>query len=94
MLQQAKKQTVKEVLLRQPSFLLELCRFWDDEGHERHSFVMRHAVAGRPSAIDNGGSVLLAGEGHDVSRRDIHKAFYLFQRFHLSDAPARQQANA
>lgn len=94
MLHQLKKQPTKEILLRQPSLLLELCRYWDDEGHARHSFVMHPAVAGKPCVNEDAGDILMDAEGHEVSRRDVHHAFYLFQRFHLSNAGERRQANA
>lgn len=82
----------KEILLRQPSFLLELEKCWDESGKPRHQFRLYPAVAGRENLSQ--GVDLLTGEGHDVSRRDLHYALYLFQRFHLSEAHQRKSATA
>lgn len=80
--------TTKQTLLRQPAYTLELLKSWDDEGSPRHSFVLHPAVNGRHSPQSEGINLLM-GEGHDVSRRDMHYALYLFQRFHLNHAAAQ-----
>lgn len=83
------RDTTKEILLRQPAYTLELERSWDEAGEPRHAFVLHPAVNG--FATDhNAGINLLMGCGHEVSRRDMHYALYLFQRFHLSHGQAAQ----
>ena len=78
--------TTKQILLRQPSYTLELLRSWDEQGEPRHAFVMHPTVNGRGREHGDGINLLM-GHGHDVSRRDMHYALYLFQRFHLNNAP-------
>lgn len=75
--------TSKEILLRQPAYTLELLKSWDDEGSPCHAFVASPAVNGRKLAHGEDTNLLM-GQGHEVSRRDMHYALYLFQRFHLN----------
>lgn len=79
--------TTKQILLRQPAYTLELLKSFDDGGAPRHAFVLHPAVNGRHCA-ESEGINLLMGEGHEVSRRDMHYALYLFQRFHLNQGAA------
>lgn len=82
------QETTTEILLRQPAFTLELLKSWDAQGEPSHAFVMHHAINGKHDGRN--GVNLLMGKGHDVSRREMHYALYLFQRFHLNnDAGAR-----
>ena len=81
--------TIKETLLRQPAYTLELVKSHDDAGEACHAFVLYPAVNGCHSAQSEGINLLM-GRGHDVSRRDMHYALYLFQRFHLNHANASQ----
>lgn len=83
--------TSKQILLRQPAYTLELCKTWDDGGMPRHAFVLHPAVNGSYSDQSEGINLMM-GEGHDVSRRDMHYALYLFQRFHLNRADNATQA--
>lgn len=81
--------TTKEILLRQPSYMLELLRSWDEHGEPRHAFVLYPAVNGYYRGQAEGVNLLM-GRGHDVSRRDMHYALYLFQRFHLNRSAEAQ----
>lgn len=84
--------TTKEILLRQPSYSLELIKSWDKQGEPHHAFVL-HPVTENGQQADDGVNLLM-GQGHEVSRRDIHYALYLFQRFHLNNGAAAQVARA
>lgn len=67
----------KEVLLQQPACTLQLEREWNEQGAACHSFKLYPSSAGKAT----GAAIsLLSGEGHDVPRREIHYALYLFQR--------------
>lgn len=73
----SKKDTVtKEILLQQPACTLQLERDWNEEGVARHSFKLYPCAGGRATGV---GVDLLSGEGHEVPRREIHYALYLFQ---------------
>lgn len=77
----------KEILLQQPACTLQLERDWSEEGKARHSFRLYPVASGRAS----GAAVnLLSGDGHDVPRREIHYALYLFQR-HGSQEQGRKR---
>lgn len=77
----------KQILLRQPAYTLELVKRAEGS-HKEHAFVMYPCMHGMPDEQGEG-VTLLIGKGHDVSRRDMHYAIYLFQRFHLNrDATA------
>lgn len=73
----------KQILLKQPNYTLELVKHADDSGSPCHAFVM-HPTLSNYAAHETQGVTLLTGRGHDVSRRDVHYALYLFQRFHLN----------
>lgn len=81
--------TTREILLRQPAYSLELSRSWDDGGEAYHVFILYPAVNGNQDGQEEGINLLM-GRGHEVSRRDMHYALYLFQRFHLNHANALQ----
>lgn len=83
------QQTTKEILLRQPAYTLELLRSWGEKGEPRHAFVLYPAVNGQHAAHVEGINLMM-GEGHHVSRKDMHYALYLFQRFHLNNAAQAQ----
>lgn len=76
--------TTRQILLRQPAYTLELQKSWNEQGEPRHAFVLHPTANGQGRQAD--GVNLLMGQGHDVSRRDMHYALYLFQRFHLNQA--------
>ncbi len=78
-----------EILMRQPAYSLELQRYHDNTDEAQHAFVMHPQFD--PQRNDRG-ITLLVGKGHDVSRRDIHYALYLFQKFHMQHAPRAHQA--
>lgn len=80
------QETTTQILLRQPAFTLELLKSWDAQGEPRHAFVMHPAVNGKQTSQP--GISLLMGKGHEVSRREMHYALYLFQRFHLNNDAA------
>lgn len=75
-------ENTKQILLKQPNYTLELVKHRDDAGAPCHAFVIHPTVSGY-AAHETQGTTLLTGRGHDVSRRDIHYALYLFQRFHM-----------
>jgi hypothetical protein len=81
--------TTKQILLRQPAYTLELLKSWDDAGEACHAFVLHPAVNGNHDPEDTGVKLMM-GRGHEVSRRDMHYALYLFQRFHLNHGSAAQ----
>lgn len=83
------QKTNREILLRLPAYTLELLRNKDESGEPCHAFVLYPAVNGR-HVVQSEGINLLMGRGHEVSRRDMHYALYLFQRFHLNRADAQQ----
>lgn len=72
----------KQILLRHPAYRLELQKSWDKSGNPQHAFIVYPTVR---QATEEGISLLM-GTGHDVPRRDMHYALYLFQRFHLNGA--------
>lgn len=74
---------ITQVLLRQPEYTLELQKHFDGDGAPHHAYVL-HMTGRRPEEGIN----LLMGKGHEISRRDVHYALYLFQRFHLSHVNA------
>lgn len=68
-----------QILLRQPEYTLELQKSFDRNGQPHHAYVLH--MAGR--RVEEGINLLM-GKGHEISRRDMHYALYLFQRFHLN----------
>lgn len=68
------QRVTKEILMQSPSCSLELQRNWDDSGVAMHRFVMQRAGERNPQ------TQLLERSGHNVSRKDVHYAFYLFQK--------------
>ncbi len=77
----------KQILLRQPTYSLQLSKTWDEKDAPRHAFILYPTGC---QSEGEGGITLLMGEGHEISRRDIHYALYLFQRFHLKNAPVAE----
>ena len=72
----------KEVIVRQPNYRLEVVKSVDEHDAPHHAFVMC-ITAPDGELIDT--VTLLTGEGHTASRKDIHCALYLFQRFHMEN---------
>ncbi|MBM3618615.1 MAG: hypothetical protein FJX23_08775 [Alphaproteobacteria bacterium] len=80
----------KEVLLQHPGCTLQLERDWSESGAARHAFKLYPSASGHAT----GAAVsLLSGEGHDVSRREIHYALYLFQRHDVESARGKRVIN-
>lgn len=73
-----------ETLLRLPNYRLDLEKIWDDKRSARYAFTVYPNTN-----ADQKGVSLLSGNGHAVTRRDIHHALYLFQCFHLQDASSK-----
>ncbi|MCH2546840.1 MAG: hypothetical protein MK052_04425 [Alphaproteobacteria bacterium] len=85
--------TTREILLRHPAYTLELLKNWSETGEPRHAFMMHPAIEGRRNAHQEGVNLMM-GEGHDVSRRDMHYAIYLFQKFHMTQPEIAQAGNS
>lgn len=80
----------KEILLQHPGCTLQLERDWNEAGAARHAFKLYPSASGRTT----GAAVsLLSGDGHDVSRREIHYALYLFQRHDVQNARGKRVIN-
>ncbi|MGB1540016.1 MAG: hypothetical protein ACPG80_03565 [Rickettsiales bacterium] len=79
------KQDTTQVLLRQPFYTLEVCKSWDEQEKPYHAFLLQPTVAGGKE-LEGQSVTLLTGAGHDISRKDMHYALYLFQKFHMHKA--------
>lgn len=81
------RRETKQTLLKQPNYNLQLVKSWDSHGEAQHAFVLYPTTHYRVGE-EISGITLLTGKGHDASRRDMHYALYLFQRFHLQNSTA------
>lgn len=84
------KEACRETLLRQPDWRLELEKGWNEQGGERHAFVVYSSAYGKSGS--EAGKRILSGEGHEVSRREIHYALYLSRRMDIEAGQSRASA--
>jgi hypothetical protein len=82
-----------ETLLRLPDCRLDLEKTWD-KTHTAHYAFTLYPYQERSTTQPVKGIRLLAGQGHEVSRRDLHHAFYLLQSFRLKDTVSQRVLSA